>query len=185
MNKNTDRALFVIDMLNDFMNPKGSLFCGEHSLSIIENINHVVNFFHKKNHPVYFFCDSHEENDLEFKRFPPHAVEYTWGAEIIDGIGHDPTRDKIITKQRFSAFYNTGLEERLYFSEILPQKTEIMVVGVCTSICCLMTAVDLVSRDYKVVIDESCVADFDQEAHKFAIKYMNNILGVKSPDGYY
>jgi nicotinamidase/pyrazinamidase len=35
------------------------------------------------------------------------------------------------------------------------------------------------NRDYPVEIYTDCVASFDEEAHRFALKHMEKILGAK------
>jgi len=54
-----------------------------------------------------------------------------------------------------------------------------VLVGVCTNICVLYTAVDARMRNYSVTVIKEGVASFSQEAHEFALKEMENTLGVK------
>jgi len=56
---------------------------------------------------------------------------------------------------------------------------ETYIVGVCSSICVMETVRDLKDRDYKVYVLSQGVADFDEEAHNFALKRMEKILGAK------
>jgi len=119
-------------------------------------------------------ADSHQENDLEFEQFPKHCVEGTEGAEIIDSLRVEPT-DYIVRKRRFSAFYDTNMEEILKHEGI----DKAYIVGVCTSICVMETARDLRDRDYKVYVLRQGVADFDEQAHEFALKRMEKILGAE------
>jgi nicotinamidase/pyrazinamidase len=121
---------------------------------------------------VIFVCDSHEEDDLEFEMFPVHCVKGTREAEIIPELkqyyGH------ILSKKRYSAFYDTDLEDIL--ENLSPEK--ISICGVCTDICVLHTAADARNRDYKVEIHAEAVASFDEGAHINALAHMENILGV-------
>lgn len=166
------RALFVTDMLNDFIREDGALECGDQSREIIPFVKSKVDEFHDKGDLVVFICDSHDKNDLEFELFPEHCVEGTEGAQIIDElpVGDE---DPIIRKTRYSAFYKTGLDAVLREHPV----NEVHVVGVCTSICVMDTVGDLRNRDYKVVVYRDGVADFDPEAHLFSLKRMQKIYG--------
>ena len=106
------KALFVVDMLKDFINKDGALYSGDSSRKIIPFVKEKIEEFHKNEDLVVFICDAHEEDDLEFKMFPKHCVTNTEGAEIIDEL---PVleNDIIIKKKRYSAFYGTDLDKVL------------------------------------------------------------------------
>ncbi len=168
------RALFVIDMLNDFIRKDGALECGARSREIIPFVKNKIDEFHDQGDLVVFICDSHEENDLEFGLFPEHCVAGTEGAQIIDElpVGDE---DPIIRKTRYSAFFKTNLDAVL---EEHPAD-EVHVVGVCTSICVMDTVGDLRNRNYKVIVYRDGVADLDPEAHQFSLKRMDKIYGAE------
>lgn len=178
------KLLIVVDMLNDFCNEKGVLATSPitgkvYAEPIIANVKTAVDYFRKDCEPIIWLADAHEENDKEFDRFPKHAVKGTWGAKIIDelnpGTIEGSVFEDLIEKTRYSGFYNTNLEAKLE-----QRKPEVViVVGVCTSICCLMTATGLVNRDYNITVRKDCMADFDPAAHEFTLKYMGSILGMK------
>lgn len=168
------KALLVIDMLKDFINEDGALYCGRTSRKIIPFVRRKIEEFHKKRNLVVFICDSHDQNDLEFKIFPRHSVKGSPGAQIIDEL---PVRkrDVVVKKTRYSAFFNTNLGNILKKNKI----TEVHVVGVCTSICVMDTVGDLRNRDYKVFVYKKGVADFDLKAHEFSLKRMERTYAAK------
>jgi len=168
------KALFVIDMLKDFLEEDGALYCGDTSRLIISFVKQKIDEFHECGDLVVYICDSHEEEDREFEMFPKHCVSRTRGAEIIDELPVEKS-DIIITKTRFSAFYNTNLDQVLAENGI----TEVHAVGVCTSICVMDTVGDLRDRDYKVIVYKQGIADFDQEAHEFSLKRMEKTYGTR------
>jgi nicotinamidase-related amidase len=106
--------------------------------------------------------------------FPKHCVKGTRGAEIIDELSVKEN-DIIISKTRYSGFYDTNLDKVLKDKKI----EEVEVVGVCTSICVMDTVGDLRNRDYPVIVRKDGVADFDEEAHLFSLKRMEKIYGAK------
>lgn len=167
-------ALFVIDMLNDFLRKDGALYCGDESREIIPFVKGKIEEFHKNGDLVVFICDFHDPDDVEFKIFPKHCVAGTEGAQIINELPVDD-KDPIIRKTRYSAFYNTNLDDVLQEYDII----EVHVVGVCTSICVMDTVGDLRNRDYKVIVYKDGVADFDPQAHRFSLERMKKTYGAE------
>ncbi len=168
------RALIVIDMLNDFLDPKGVLYCGEAARGIIPAIKKLLEEFRARGEPVIYVCDAHEPDDREFQAFPAHCVKGSWGAEIIPELAPAPG-EKVIEKTRFDAFFRTELEEVLRELGV----DEVWLTGVCTSICVMDTAAGAFFRGFKVVVPSSAVGDFDPEAHEFALKRMERIYKAR------
>ncbi|CAD7777687.1 MAG: Peroxyureidoacrylate/ureidoacrylate amidohydrolase RutB [Candidatus Methanoperedenaceae archaeon GB50] len=84
-------------------------------------------------------------------------------------------KDYIVPKQHFSGLFNTNLEQILKKENI----TQVHIVGVCTSICVMETVSDLCERDYEIYIHEKGVADFDKNAHIFALERMKRLFGAR------
>ena len=168
------RVLLVIDMLNDFMDPRGILFCGEKARSIIPVIQSLIRDFTNKNEPIIYLADAHQKHDKEFELFPQHAIKGSWGAEIIPEL-KPPEKAWVVEKTRFSGFFGTQLEEIL--KSLQPE--EVWVTGVCTSICVMDTVGDLHNRDIRPVVVENGVADFDDQFHELALARMERIYGAK------
>jgi nicotinamidase-related amidase len=176
------KLLVIVDMLNDFIDEKGALFCGPGAREIIPAIKKKLEMYRKNykkdKNLIVFLQDSHMENDLEFKRFPKHSVNGTWGSEIIPEL--KPKKDEIIVKKkRYSGFYKTSLDGVLEFQNLMHAIIdEVEVVGVCTSICIMDTVGDFANRDYKIKVPKNCIADFDPEMHAFALKRMSSLYGA-------
>ncbi|NOZ76324.1 MAG: cysteine hydrolase [Euryarchaeota archaeon] len=164
------KALLVIDMLKDFVNEDGRLVvpgAGE----LIGPINRQIRKVREGGGLVIFVCDAHDRDDREFRVWPPHAIEGTRGAEVIDELDRQ-SGDPIIKKKRYSAFYNTDLEEVLEAHGV----DHLLLAGVLTDICVMHTAVDAAMRDYRVTVLEDCVKSASEEAHRWALKHMKDII---------
>ena len=168
------RALIVIDMLHDFIDEHGALYCGLPARQIVPRVAERIRKFHDKAWPVIFTCDHHDPHDAEFQMFPPHAVADSPGAQLIPEMGARAD-DYRLPKTRFDAFYGTELDRVLEAEGVC----EVEVAGVCTSICVLFTVQSLRNRDYPVTVRRDCVADFDAAAHEFALTHMAKVLGAK------
>jgi nicotinamidase-related amidase len=168
------KVLLVIDMINDFLDSGGALYCGEGSRRIVPVVADLVDAFAREGHNVLYACDAHVEDDREFQLFRPHAVAGSWGGRIIPELT-PRAGSTVFSKTRFSAFFRTPLERLL--AEADPE--QVWVTGVVTSICVMDTVGDLRNRDYSPVVPVDAVADFDPEAHVFALKRMARVYGAR------
>ncbi len=73
----------------------------------------------------------------------------------------DPVRDVIIQKRMASAFHDTMLGSLLTFHRV----DTVIVTGGSTSGCVRATVVDSVSRGYRTIVPEECVADVHESPH--------------------
>ncbi len=165
-------VVLVTDMLRGFMEVDCPLYCGSAARRIIPAIERILARETAAGSKVFFICDHHDPDDLEFEMFPPHCVEGTAETEVIPELAKYP--GEIIPKKRYSAFTGTDLLEKL--KKIKPDK--IIVCGVCTDICVCHTVADARSYDYKVEVPVDAVASFDQRAHAYALEHMEKVLGA-------
>jgi nicotinamidase/pyrazinamidase len=166
-------ALVVTDMVKDFIDPRGALYVGEVGRAIIPFVAGRVEETRAGGGVVIFVCDAHAPDDREFEQFKPHALKNTWGSEVIPEIPY-LAGDYRVDKTRYSALHDTSLEDILIREEV-PQ---VELVGVCTSICIMFTAVSLLDRAFHCRVYRDGVADFDPQAHAFALAHLQK-LGVE------
>ena len=169
----TTSSLIVVDMLNDFIDEKGALYCGQSARDIVPFVNQRLEAHRQAGSLIVFLQDAHAKDDLEFEKFPPHCVAGTWGSRIIDELS-PLGGEHVLSKTRYSGFYGTDLEQIL--AEHKPDEVE--VVGVCTSICVMDTVGGLANRDYRTTVPAEGVADFDTEAHRYALQRMERLYGA-------
>ena len=97
-------------------------------------------------------------------------------AEFDDRLNIDHVRDVIINKRMASAFHETNLASLLIWHKV----DTVIVTGGSTSGCVRATVVDSLSRGYRTVIPEECVADKHESPHfanlyDMAVKYADVI----------
>jgi nicotinamidase-related amidase len=168
------RALLVIDILHDFLDPQGALYCGDRARDILPAVQRLLEQHRREGSLIVFVADSHPPGDAEFRLFPPHCLRGTPGAALLTQVQPRPG-EPLVTKRRYSAFYGTDLEEILLREGV----EEVHLCGLCTSICVMETCSDLRNRDLKAVVYRQAVADFDEQAHQFALQRMETILGAQ------
>ncbi len=165
------RALLVVDCLNDFLSLEGSLNCGEAGRRVIEPIRQELERARADGTAVVYACDRHLPNDREFELYPPHCLEGSWGAQVVEELT-PLARERVMPKRRFSAFFGTDLDLWLREQGI----EELRIVGVCTNICVLYSAADARMRGYEVSVPDNAVASFDPRAHEGALRELADVL---------
>ncbi|WP_195573319.1 cysteine hydrolase family protein [Paenibacillus sp. 1001270B_150601_E10] len=173
------KALIVIDYTVDFV--VGKLPCGDPAIAIEDRLAELVKQFVDQGDDIVMAVDVHDENDPyhpETKMFPPHNIRGTSGRDLYGKLMdiYNRNQDKIywMDKTRYSSFCGTDLDQRLRARQI----KEVHLVGVCTDICVLHTAIEAYNLGYNVVIHEDAVATFNGQAHDFALAHMKNTLGA-------
>lgn len=174
------KALIVIDFTNDFVD--GNLPVGQPAIDIQENIVELTKEYHDRGDFVVMAVDLHEPEDVyhpETKLFPPHNLRGTSGRELYGKLQqvYEDHKDSIywMDKTRYSAFSGTNLNQKLRERGI----TEISLVGVCTDICILHTAVDAYNYGYQITVYEAGVASFNPEGHRWALSHFESCLGAR------
>lgn len=175
------KALIVVDYTYDFVAPDGKLTCGEPGQAIDENIASLIEQYVKNEDYVIFTNDIHYEGDPfhpETKLFPPHNIAGTAGRELYGKVkeAYEKYADKCISldKTRYSSFVGTNLHQLLQERDV----KHIAIVGVCTDICVLHTAVSGYNLGYDLTIYEQGVASFNQAGHEWALTHFKNTLGA-------
>jgi nicotinamidase-related amidase len=152
-------AIIIVDMLKDNLKESPRNPYLQEGRAIIPNLQRLLGESRKKGFPVIFACDSFLEGDFIFKgRMKVHALRGTKGAEVVDDLKPEPT-DMILPKRRFSAFFKTDLDPTLRMLGV----DTIVVTGITTEVCVLMTVMDGLSHDFSAIILEDCTASRNKE----------------------
>lgn len=180
-------ALIVIDYTYDFVASDGKLTCGQPAQAIDTYITNLTRTFVRANELVVFAVDVHDEGDMfhpETNLFPPHNVRHSAGRQLYGKLGrlfdelNDaglPAHVKWMDKTRYSAFAGTDLDITLRSRGI----DELHLVGVCTDICVLHTAVEAYNLGYRIVIHQQGVASFNEQGHAYALTHFTSVLGAR------
>lgn len=174
------KALIIIDYTVDFV--VGKLPCGEPGVAIEARICEITEQFLAQQDFVVMAVDLHDEQDPfhpETKLFPPHNIRGTAGRDLYGRLKtvHERNKNTIywMDKTRYSAFCGTELELNLRARGI----HELHLVGICTDICVLHTAVDAYNKGFDIVVHEDAVASFNQTGHEWALEHFQGTLGAK------
>lgn len=178
------KALINVDYTYDFVAEDGKLTCGVPGQEIEGKIVSITKEFIDNGDFVAFGIDAHEKGDdlhPETKLFPPHNIDGTSGMDLYGELKtlyeqHKGNKDVFYFKKtRYSAFAGTNLELKLRERDI----EELHLIGVCTDICILHTAVDAYNKGFHIVIHKDAVASFNEQGHEWALGHFENTLGAK------
>jgi len=155
-------ALLVVDMQNYFL-PVAS--------PIVDRVLSIVNACRLRNVRILFTRHGHrdieKDGGLLLQWWGDCILHGTRDWEIMDVLTPSQT-DSVIDKNRYSAFFGTGLDEMLRAEGI----EELIITGVMTNCCCETTARDAFMRDYRVFFVSDATAAADEELHLATLKNM-------------
>jgi len=173
-------AIIVVDMQNDFVDPKGALFVPD-APKTIPAISALIERARASGVPIFYTQDWHDEEDPEFEIWGRHAVAGTWGAEIVPPLA--PKKgDTVVRKLRYDGFYGTPLDHLLR----LKGAQNLVLVGTVANICVLHTAGSAALRWYKVVVPMDGVSALNEGDYHFALRQIDFLYRgsvVKSVQG--
>jgi nicotinamidase-related amidase len=151
----TNTALIVVDMQNDFVTAGGSLQVPD-AESTIPAIITLLDLARAYGMRVVFTQDTHRDGDPEWRIWPEHAREGSWGWEIVEPLS--PREDEIvIPKVRYDGFYGTPLDHLLRLWGV----TTLVICGTVANICVHYTAASAALRWYDVIIPRDAVSALD------------------------
>ncbi|MDO1604656.1 isochorismatase family cysteine hydrolase [Lactobacillus sp. YT155] len=174
-------ALLIIDYTNDFVADDGALTCGKPGQEIEDYIVNLADNM-KENAFIYLPTDIHVKDDPfhpETKLFPIHNQENTWGRELYGKLApwyqaNKSNTVQLMDKTRYSSFAGTNLDILLRERHV----DTVHLVGVCSDICVLHTAVDAYNLGYKIVIHEKGIATFTDNGQEWSLNHFKNSLGA-------
>jgi ureidoacrylate peracid hydrolase len=96
----------------------------------------------------------------------------SWGGDFYGEVRPQP-HDPIVTKHRYSAFYNTDLETILRANGI----RTVVLTGVVTNVCVETSAREAFVRDYYVVVVRDGTAAYVQADHDMTLNNIDRFFG--------
>ena len=148
-------ALVVIDMQNDFVHQGGGLLVPD-AQATIPAIRALLELARAHGMRVVYSQDTHRDGDPEWRIWPEHAREGSWGWEIVDELA--PARDDVVLRKlRYDAFYGTPLDHLLRLWGV----DTLVICGTVANICVHYTAASAALRWYQVVILRDAISALD------------------------
>ncbi len=156
-------ALLVIDMQRFFLDPASPTFtCG--GLAILPRVQRLIAAYRRAKRPVIFTQHVHHPDDLD-----AGIMGWWWEGKCLEGSPASAIHpdlapiagEKVVSKHRYSAFYNTDLETVLRCLKV----QDLVLSGIMTNMCCESTARDAYYRDYRVFFLADATGSINEQMH--------------------
>lgn len=153
-------ALLVIDMQQFFLSI---------SAPILPNVRSIIDACRQNGIPVIFTRHGHR-NILRdggmLAKWWGDCIEYGSDEWKLLDVLSPKAKDTILDKNRYSAFFETGLTGILENLKI----EDLIITGVLTNCCCETTARDGFVRDYRIFFISDATAATNEELHLASLK---------------
>ena len=178
--EDTNQLLIVVDMVNGFV--REGIMSSKNIERIIPGIKLLIKRTLSEDGSVAFIKDTHDENSLEFKKFPPHCIKGSSECELVSELKPYEKDALVYEKNSTSTIFAPGFLEDI---DSMKSLKEIIVVGCCSDICVLNLVIplinyfDQINRDVKVKVYSNYIETYDSENHaskeynEMALKLMN------------
>jgi len=184
---NKMKALLVIDFINEIVDDKGKLSGKGYASFIRENstfekLNDVITKFRTANLPIIFvrlafkgdYSDQPKSSPVFGKAHEFGILsEGTWSTEVHASVDKKDS-DTVITKNRVSAFHNTGLTKLLRDKGV----TDVYICAVATDLAGEAAARSAHDDDFKVIIVADACAAANSADHEKSLAFLPKIATV-------
>jgi isochorismate hydrolase len=154
--------MLVIDMQNYFVQSFGAI--------TVPGINRLKDWCKLEKIPVIYTQHIHrkpeEDGGMLKEWWNSLLIHGTHETELHSDIKPGDSRFILIEKNRYSAFFNTELDNVLKKLEI----KDIIITGVMTNLCCETTARDAFVRDYRIFFVADATATVNYDLHFSSLK---------------
>jgi nicotinamidase/pyrazinamidase len=165
-------ALVIVDMIKDNVNPAGNGPLDNAARGIVPKINELSAAFRERGQKVVFACDSFMPGDFIFGgRMQPHALRGTGGDMPIPELEFR-AEDLYVQKRRMSSFYKTDLDQTLRTWGV----DTVVVCGIVTNVCVLLTALDAIQNDFRAVMVSDASACHKTELHEATLRLYSGLI---------
>jgi isochorismate hydrolase len=141
------------------------------TVPVLDNIKKIISMARKKHIPLFFTQHGHEsaeESGMLGRWWADLIIKGSNEARFLPELSVSP-KDVVIPKTTYSAFYKTGLEEKLEEHGI----QDLVIGGVMTNLCCETTARDAFVRDYRVFFLVDGTSTVNEDFHLATLKNLS------------
>ena len=164
-------ALLLIDLVNDFDFPRGDELL-ERTLPVAPRVAKLKEQARAARIPAIYVNDNYGRWQSQFSQLVEHCLDPgVRGRPIVEQI-KPAADDYFILKPKHSGFYQTPLEILLKHLGV----KRLIVTGISTNSCVLLTAADAYMRDLELVVPQDCVAACAAAEHDAALEQMRSML---------
>ena len=168
INKGKNKALYMIDMNNGFVN-FGPMANPKYNELVPEQLK-MLEKFKREGQQINFILEAHDKDANEFKTYPEHCVRGTEEAEVIPEFKDYQLLPgtKTFYKNCINGMLNRDVQDEIRKLKAL---REIVIEGVCADLCVMDFArtyarfLDEINREAKIFVVRKAIDTFDAPGH--------------------
>ncbi|MDB4942561.1 MAG: Nicotinamidase [Labilithrix sp.] len=165
--RQTRKALVVIDMINDHLMP-GSVLEVPRARAIVPALKQRIEAARASGVPVIYVVDEHDPDDPDLDAWGTHAVKGSSGTHVWAEIAPAPG-DRVVNKASYSAFFESDLTRVLDELKV----DALVLTGCLTELGVMATATDAYQQGFAVEVPPDAQAGSCAELEASAIGVMN------------
>jgi nicotinamidase-related amidase len=167
-------ALVVIDIQKGVL----AMPTAHPTQAVVANVVKLVDAFRARNLPVVLVrvgwsADMGDAIKSRVQASPPRAALPSDFSDYAEALHADPTRDILVLKHQWGAFYGTDLDLQLRRRGV----TSVVLCGISTSIGVESTARAAFERAYNLTFAEDAMTDLNADAHDRALRIIFPRIG--------
>lgn len=171
--KRTKKALVVIDMINDHLQP-GTVLEVPRARAIVPALKQRIAAARKEGMPIVYVVDEHDPDDPDLDEWGTHAVKGTSGTEVWADLAPE-SGDRIVNKASYSAFYESNLANVLDELKV----DTLVLTGCLTELGMMATATDAYQKGFALEVPVDSQAGSCLELEQAAL----GLMGTMAPFG--
>ncbi len=168
-------ALLLIDVLNDLDFPDNDELVRQ-SVGLAERIAALKQRCKENGIPAIYVNDNRGRWRPDFSEVLNQSLRpESMGSRMVSKL-IPASEDYVVLKPKHSAFFATPLDALLEHMGV-----EVLILaGVTTNACVMITAADVYVRDYRLFVPEDCVAALSQSDQHNALELMRKNFGAET-----
>ena len=166
--KMKEKVYYNVDMNNGFVN-----FGAMANPSYLSLVPEQIKMFEKmlrENGQINFVLESHDQNAVEFKKYPIHCVKDTPEVELIDEFKKYEQMPgvRVFGKNSINGIFNYDLRRQIRELKALK---EVIIEGVCADLCVMDFArglsryLDEINKEAKIFVVRNAIDTYDAPGH--------------------
>lgn len=172
---NMKTALILVDVINDFFDPKGSNYYPRVE-ETVQPLRELLTSAREAGTTVVLAVERHRSGvaDSEQPKLPVHCVEGSFEAGFFPGF--EPVsrqHEVVVPKRRYSSFFATDLALLLHEQCV----ERIVVAGVKTNVCIRATCQDGFAHGFQVVVPRETTNSNREHLEEAAVEDIGRYFG--------
>ena len=165
-----ERALLLIDVINDFDFPKAEELL-KYARPMAKSLLRLKRRAQKAGVPIIYVNDNFGRWKSDFRRTVNHCEGGGRDRDVV-GLLRPEENDYFVLKPKHSGFFSTTLETLLRYLEM----QTLILTGIAGNFCALFTANDAYMRDFNLFVPRDCTVSNTKEENESALRLMKKFL---------